>query len=332
MRYGKLNTTELEQYVLCKLRTSRKEVVLSAAEGEDCAALRPDGATVLLSSDPITADMSPRSLGELAVQINCNDIAANGGEPVAVMLTVIVPPSYPPENIGVIVSSAVRAAEVIGVDVVGGHTEFSDCVTRAVVSATVAGFCNRLLTKDGVKKGDRLGVTKRLGMEGVAILLEAMGKADAPLYATYKSRLSVVPESRVLVALPTVSMMHDVTEGGILGAVAEVVASRGLGAQIFADKLPIDGEALLVCEQAGVDILRLLSSGAMLFATTDMPAALQALRRAGIEGCEIGAVTDGRTDLITADGAQPVTVQRDALYDYIGVIGERRDGHSAGKR
>ena len=319
MRYGKLNTIELEQYVLRKLRTSRKEVILSAAEGEDCAALRPDCEAVLLSSDPITADMSPESLGELAVQINCNDIAANGGEPVAMMLTVIVPPAYPPENIGVIVSSAVRAATAIGVDVVGGHTEFSDCVTRAIVSATVAGFCNRLLTKDGVKKGDRLGVTKRLGMEGVAILLETTGNTDSALYSSYKSRLSVVPESRVLSALPAVSMMHDVTEGGILGAVAEVVASRGLGARIYADKLPIDSEAQAVCDRAGVDILRLLSSGAMLFATADMSGALRALQQAGIEGCEIGVVTDGRTELITADGAQPVTVQRDALYDYVGI-------------
>lgn len=317
MRLGKLSTTELERYVLDKLRVTRPDILLSAAQGEDCAALRTDGLTVL-SSDPITADLSPASLGELAVTVNCNDVAANGGEPIALMLTVIAPPDYPPEHIGVIVDAAVRKAAACRVDVVGGHTEFSDCVTRAIVSATCVGVTKRLLTKAGLTAGDRLGVTKRLGMEGVTVLLEAQGRTDDPLYSAYKSCLSVVPEGKALAALPCVTMMHDVTEGGVVGAVAEVALGRNLGADIYYDKLPIDAEALAVCERAGVDITRLLSSGAMLFGTSDMPATLAALAAAGIEACEIGAVTAGDVRLIRADGAsERVTVERDALYDYI---------------
>lgn len=315
MRFGKLTSTELERYVLRRLKKIRGEVVLSAAEGEDCAAVRCDGLLVA-SSDPITAAMSPESLGELAVMINCNDIAANGGEPVALMLTVIAPPDFPAEDIGRIVSAAAERAAGMQVEIAGGHTEFSDCVTRAIVSATAVGFCKRLIAKTGLKAGQALGVTKRLGMEGVAILLEAQGKTDDPLYEKYKSALSVLPESRVLSALPAVTMMHDITEGGVLGAVAEVVTSRHLGADIYADRLPVDARAADVCRAAGVDILRLLSSGAMLFAADDMPAALAALEAAGIEGTEIGVVTDGAPRLISAAGEETFSVQRDALYDY----------------
>ena len=314
MRSGKLSTTELENYVLSRLKKLRGEVILSAAEGEDCAAIKGSG-TIVVSSDPITAAMSPESLGRLAVSVNTNDIAANGGKPVAMMLTVIVPPDYPPEDIGRIVTAASSAAAEVGVEIAGGHTEFSDCVTRAVVSATAVGFCKRLLSKSAIRKGNALGVTKRLGMEGVTVLLEALNRTDSPLYERYSKSLSVLPESRVLSALPGVTMMHDITEGGVLGAVAEVVTPRGLGADIFADKLPIDAEAADFCKETGVDITRLLSSGSMLFAADDMTAALSALAKAGIDACEIGVVTDGRVRFI-GGGDDDVKVKRDALYDY----------------
>lgn len=313
MRYGKLSTDELKRYVLDKLRHTRKDVVLSAAEGEDCAALMPQEDIVLLSSDPITAEMSPESLGALSVHINCNDIAANGGQPIALMSTVIVPPDFPPEDIGRILDSMVATAATLNVDVIGGHTEFSDCVVRPITCTTVVGVTHKVIDKSRLQEGDKLAVTKVLGMEGMRIMLEMLGKTDMPNYAFYRDGLSVVPESRILVGFDEVGIMHDITEGGVLGAVAEVCGAR-LGATIDDAALPIDDCTHSLCAQYGVDPRRLLSSGSMLFSAHDMTRPIRALRDAGIQATVIGEVTAGNVHL--AGSTQTIRVERDALYDF----------------
>ncbi len=312
MRLGKLTTDELKRYVLDKLHHTRSEVVLSAAEGEDCAALRLQD-LILLSSDPITAELPLRSLGELSVHINCNDIAANGGEPVALMSTIIVPGNCSAADIGVIMDSLVRTADSLCVDVVGGHTEYSDCVVRPITCTTAIGVARRLMDKSALRVGDRLAVTKVLGMEGMSIILEMLGMTDVSEYAQYKNGLSVVPESRILTAFDEVSVMHDITEGGVLGAVAEICGTR-IGAVIDEKKLPIDACTRDICVRYGIDPRRLLSSGSMLFAASDMRRPLQALHDAGIPATEIGEVTDGAVRLMGSEAI--IRVQRDALYDF----------------
>lgn len=311
MRFGKLTTEELRIYVLEKLRKTRPEVVLSAAEGEDCAALLHDG-LILMSSDPITAAVPLSTLGELSVHINCNDIAANGGEPVAMMLTIIVPPGTDPKDIGVITGSAVQAAATLDVDIIGGHTEFSDCVVRPITCSTAIGFTSRIIAKENVRAGDCLGVTKSLGMEGMRILLEATHDTDNEYYRRYANALSVVPESKILSRLDCVTMMHDITEGGVLGAVAEIFSTR-LGARLETESFPVDVKTRLVCEKYGVDPLRLLSSGSMLFASNDMDRTICALKQAGINACSIGTVCEGGVRLNTGE---IIRVERDSLYDF----------------
>lgn len=91
MKLGKLTTEELQRNVMDLIGRRRPEVLMSAALGEDCAAIDFDD-TVLVSSDPITAVVEPEKIGALCISVCCNDVAANGGIPVAVTLTLIMPP------------------------------------------------------------------------------------------------------------------------------------------------------------------------------------------------------------------------------------------------
>lgn len=319
MRFGKLTTEELQSLVLDKLRVSRSEVLLSAAAGEDCAAVSVDGYT-LYSSDPITAAMPPRRLGALAVDVCCNDIAACGGEPIALLLVVIVPPECPLSEIEQIMDGARAKADEIRVDIVGGHTEFSDCVTRPIISGTAIGKTKRLMTKKSLKAGDKLYVTKTLGMEGTIIIVDAghetLSKEQEALCESYRLKLSVDEESKILRTFPSVGMMHDVTEGGIIGAVAEVCLGCGLGARIYESALPVDGLTRELCAKYGIDPARLISSGSMLFSASDGSAAL-ALRNAGIAVSEIGCVTEKDVLFIGVDGKSvSVRPETDQLYKF----------------
>ena len=86
MKIGKVPESVLKRSVIRQLHTKRKEVVLGAGVGEDCAALTlaPDEMFVM-STDPITGTI--HEIGKLAILITTNDLASAGAEPIGVMLT-----------------------------------------------------------------------------------------------------------------------------------------------------------------------------------------------------------------------------------------------------
>ena len=90
MKRGKVPESVLKRSILKQIHTRRKEVLLGAAVGEDCAAVKlEEGEVFVLSSDPITG--TAVDIGNLAIQITLNDLASAGAEPVGVMLTVLLP-------------------------------------------------------------------------------------------------------------------------------------------------------------------------------------------------------------------------------------------------
>ena len=90
MKVGKLPENVLKRSVLKQIHTTRPEVLLGAAVGEDCAAIQlAEDEVFVLSTDPITGTAT--DIGNLAVQITLNDLASAGASPVGVMLTVLLP-------------------------------------------------------------------------------------------------------------------------------------------------------------------------------------------------------------------------------------------------
>lgn len=322
MKLGKLTTDELNKNVISLLHKNRSEVLLSSAIGEDCAALDLKD-VIVVSSDPITAVVEKEKLGALCVSVCCNDVAANGGEPVAMTITLIMPPSSSAEDVSIIMRGAVKRADELNVDIVGGHTEFSDCVVRPVACGTAFGKTGKLISKAGLKQNDLLYVTKKLALEGTCILADILkpelDKTEKDKLALFNSQLDVLPESMLLRSSAEVSMMHDVTEGGILGAVAEVCFLRQTGAEIYEDKMPFDPLTLKLCARAGVDPLRLISSGSMLVAVSDPEKAEKAMKTANIEFTCIGKVTGKDVVLVRKDGTrEKIDVLADEMYKFSG--------------
>lgn len=90
MKQGKLPENVLKRSVFKQLHTKRKDVLLSAGVGEDCAAftLKEDEVAVL-STDPVIWENSLD--GRYAVHANLNDLATSGAEPIGLMLTAMLP-------------------------------------------------------------------------------------------------------------------------------------------------------------------------------------------------------------------------------------------------
>ena len=77
------------------------------------------------------------------------------------------------------------------------------------------------------------------------------------------NQVSVVREGLIAGEIGT-SGMHDVTEGGILGAVWEMCHIAGLGCQVWKEQVAADPVTIKIAEHFDINWLRLISSGCML--------------------------------------------------------------------
>lgn len=90
-----------------------------------------------------------------------------------------------------------------------------------------------------------------------------------------------------------VAAMHDVTEGGIFGALWEMAEASGVGLEIDLRKIPIRQETVEICEYFDINPYELISSGCMLMAAADGNTIVRELEKAGIHAVVAGKATDG---------------------------------------
>ncbi len=319
MKIGKLTNEQLQELVIDKLKVGRREVVLGAGIGEDCAVLDFADNLCVISTDPITG--ASEDAGSLAVHISANDVSAAGGEPVAMLVTMLIPPSATMEQLERVTDELCTQARRLNIDIVGGHTEITDAVNRIVLSTVVLGKAGRVLRGKNIRPGDCLVMTKQAGMEGAMILCadfpekvaEILDAKDRALLEQMGEQISVVTEAKIGEKLGA-SAMHDVTEGGILGASYELADAAGLGLRLEVKNIAVHPVAQKVCAHLGLNPYRLISSGSLLIVQPGDPAPLlQALEQAGIAAKVIGVFMQEKG--ITDENGTPILPpQQDELY------------------
>jgi hydrogenase maturation factor len=295
---GKVPPWILERCIFPYLGARRSEVIVRAGLGEDAAVFDPDGLLVAVSTDPITA--AGKRMGWYAAHVALNDVAAGGARPLGLLATIILPPGHAPASLAELQRDLAEAAAGTGVEVLGGHTEFSDAVTRPIIVATGIGLIPRGARRGsaGGKPGDGLVLTKTAGLEGTAILasdypdrlagilsLAAMETARAML-----AQISVVPEA-LLAADNGATAMHDVTEGGVVGAAWEMARASRTGFRLDRDRVPVAPVTATLAAALHFDPTRLIASGSLLIATPEPDGMVRVLAGAGIDASVIGALT-----------------------------------------
>jgi hydrogenase expression/formation protein HypE len=294
---------------------------------------------LVASTDPITA--GGMQSGTLAVHVSCNDIVTSGVRPIGLLIVILAPSGSSRGDITQIVEQASSAAKELGVDIIGGHTEITDSVRSLVVTTTAFGVIDentpRILGK--ACPGDTLLMTKTAAIEGSWIiamnhedrLLGNVSPEDIARTKGFISKISVVPDGAIATAcIPenepetdcqkkqsSVHLMHDSTEGGILGAAYEMAEFSGIGLTVDTAKIPVDTATDSICRALSIDPLRLISSGSILIATPCPNQIIVALGEKGIKCTEIGQFTE--TGMHLRDSAGSLSVfdppARDLIYD-----------------
>ena len=299
LKVGKLDSDLLEKAVINKIKHKRQDVLVHAGVGEDCATIDFGEYECVMSTDPITASVN--DIGRLCIHISCNDIASNGIEPVGILLSVMLPEGTTEDDLSAIMEQAADAAEECGVEIVGGHTEITTAVNQPVIVSTAIGRGKKgqSASAEKIKVGDCVLMTKSAGIEGTGIiagdyeeeLAEFLSEEEINEAKALLSKISVVKDGMAAGSIGTHGM-HDVTEGGILGAVWEMCRIADVGAELWDEAIPVAEVTRKICAHYDIDCLRLISSGSMIImASPDKKSAiLEKLEAEGVAACEIGRI------------------------------------------
>ncbi len=285
--------------------------------GEDAAAVEhDDGSLLLLKSDPVT--FLSANAGRYAIAVNANDIAAAGGTPKWLLATLLFPPGSTPAGISEVFDELRERCRETELVLAGGHTEITGAVTRPVVSLAMAGTVSRerLLRKSDIREGDILLLTKRIAVEGTAILAAelvqrlreaGLEEEELRIAASFADRISILPEAYAVRDAGAAVAMHDVTEGGLATALRELSEASGRRLRIMLDRIPVYPETSRICRALGLDPLGLIGSGSLVIACRPdrADAAERAVGNAGVETTRIGVALGEGTGIEAMRGGTP---------------------------
>jgi hydrogenase expression/formation protein HypE len=308
-------------------------VVVGPGVGLDAAVIDAGGDELIVAAaDPITFVASQPA--RYALRVNANDIAVMGARPRWFLATVLLPPGIGVDDVTRLFAELTEACHELDVALVGGHSEVTDAVSRAVIAGTMLGTVVReaQVSAAGARPGDEIWLAGSVVVEGTAILCreardQLLAAGVSAEVIAGGSRLlddpgiSVVEPALAAVATKTVSAMHDPTEGGISGALYELAAASDCSLTIDAAAIPVLEETRIVCAALDLEPLGLLASGALLMAVRPdgITRLSAALRKAGVAHTRIGVAGEGAgVTLRNAAGEHPLSpFQRDELARFL---------------
>ena len=241
------------------------------------------------------------------IQKCANNLAAKGAEPVAALITLLLPESLEEPDLKEFMAEAEKACTGLHMQIAGGQTRVTAVVTAPYGVVTGIGKipAETYLNLKAAAPGQDVVVSKWIGLEGTFHLARQYREKLLERYpawlveeaAGFDRYLSVIPEAATAVK-SGVCAMHDVSEGGIFGALWELAEGAGVGLTIDLKKLPLRQETVEVCECCNVNPYELMSGGCLLMTSEDGAMLVSALEAEGIPAVIVGKVTDSNDRIL----------------------------------
>lgn len=290
---------------------------LIAGVGDDAAVIRtsPEPAPYLLvTTDILVEDQhftskwaKPGQIGTKAAECNISDIAAMGGRPTWMFISLVLTKETEvvwAENLYAGISASCRRH---GVVVAGGDTTQGSVNT---INITLLGTVSQeqLCLRSHAKPGDHLMVTGTLGASAAALSFLQQNKSPT----AYLLDKHLAPRCRLDASetiAPLANAMIDISDG--LGAeVHHICRHSKVGAEIYADAIPLHEDVMAAGQALGLDPMDFALCGGedfeLLFSIA--PKNIPTLSKQGISFFSVGSVTEKNEGplLLTSGGQKPL--------------------------
>ncbi len=281
---GKITSTALEKVLLPYAGHVRKEVVHGPNFGVDTAVIDlGNNLGLAVSSDPLSLipTIGLRASAWLSVHLMANDMATTGFPPQYAQFVLNLPPQLSTAAFEEYWLYIHQYCSDIGVAITGGHTGRIEGQNSAISGGGtmfLTAPLDQIITSNSAEPGDLIIMTKETAMNSSAILAMSFPKtvknklgaevyddACESFYSTSVLQEAVLA-TKALKQKSELKAMHDVTEGGVLGAAFEMAQASGCGFIINSDKLPVGHAQKAITDLFNIDHRFCVGAGAMIMA------------------------------------------------------------------
>lgn len=308
---GKITRPFFKQFLDEKCGEKRPEVTVGPEFGVDvCIINLPNGQAMAMASDPLSLipTLGLRESAWLSVHLAANDIATTGFAPLYAQLVLNLPSQFSQKEFQIYWDYIHQFSLEAGIAITGGHTGFIEGQNSTIAGAgtfvTIAKQ-DQLLTSKFAEPGNAILITKSCAISSTAILAKSFpdtvrNKTGIENYHNARESfydISVLKDALTAVdgeKQNEVTAMHDVTEGGVLGAIYEMAIASDNGAIIYNDKLPIGETQSLICDVFSLDPRYCIGAGAMIITCKKDAAStiIIQLNENNIPCTEVGMITE----------------------------------------
>ncbi|MFH1102036.1 MAG: thiamine-phosphate kinase [Methanobacteriota archaeon] len=285
--------------------------------GDDCAAIQLGDEYLLITTDMITQkthipkEMTPYQIGWFIVAINLSDLAAKGGKPLGVVLSLGLPPSTKEQFLKELMRGADACATRFHTSIIGGDTKENPALT---LCGTAVGIIkkNEFMPRKGMRPGDIVAVTGMLGKAGAGYLALQQQNRNKNVLKGLFEPVPRIREGRALAQEKIVSSCMDISDG-LSSSLYQLQQLNPVGFEIQQEQLPVSSELtkLRNLEQKEIDKYVLHFGGDYELLCTLSPKnferAVQAMKKTGTPITAIGRVTkEKKIYLVSPQGKRKI--------------------------
>ncbi len=298
MEQGSLGELYLTRSVIKHIRKKNTNVITGAAVGNDFARLRLEGdfvCTEAVAADPYIAWVKA-----------FNNLAVSGAEKTGARLVLLLPADAEEKDIKEYMRRFNAMADEENVQIIGGHSQVSSAYARA--SFCVEAYGQSGINIEKAQEDFQIIMAGYTGVLGACLIAKNRYKELVKHFSTsyideflaYNDDISIEKAAKIM-AGNDACYMHDVSFGGVYGALWQLGAGIKKGIEINHFKLPIRQETIEICEYFNINPYLLDGTGGLLGVFRDGKNAVDSLRKSGITAEIIGSVSAGRDRIVFTD-------------------------------
>jgi thiamine-monophosphate kinase len=248
---------EIGEFGLIDLITKKsknKDVLVDI--GDDAAVIKAKGLEVLTTDTLVEGDhfrkewFSPEQIGKKAIEINVSDVAAMGGTPKYVLVSLALPSNIDVSFVKRIYLGMWKSCKKYKLDIIGGNMTHCDTI---VISITLIGnvLKQNLTLRSQAKPNDLIYVSGSLGFgrAGLRLFQEKIDGFDKikERYLEPKAQLEYAEKIR-----SSVNSMIDISDG-LAPEIRHICEQSNCGAIVYKDKIPIGKEVKKIAKKLNED-------------------------------------------------------------------------------